>query len=143
MSSWPDVEGGLRTYLRADSALTTALGGQRVFWDTPDDPPYPHIALRRVGGGDSAPTSDAPVDAALMSFECWGELDAKGRPKWRELMTVVNALRSALEAIRGRTTLASGVDAFGVQVAGVVRAPDPDNGRPRYSVTAEVTAISS
>lgn len=142
MSTWPDVEGGLRSHLRSVTALTTALGGQRIFWEVPDAPPYPCITIARVGGGDT-PGSDAPVDNALISFECWGEIDAQGRGKWRELTAVVNALRSALEDIRGRTTLASGVDAFGVQVAGVVRAPDPDNGRPRYVVTAEVTSISS
>lgn len=139
---FPDVEGGLRTYLRADVALTTALGGQRVFMQVPDDPPYPCVTVARVGGGESA-TSDTPVDHALVSIECWGELDANGRPKWVALMSVVNAVRSALSVIRGRTTLSSDVDAFGVTVAGVVRAPDPDNGRPRYVVTAEVAAICS
>lgn len=142
MSAWPDVEGGLRTYLRTVSALTTALGGQRVFWEVPANPPYPCITVTRIGGGET-PGSDAPIDNALISFDCWGDFDAAGRGKWRELMTVVNTLRSALEQVRGRTTLATGVHAFGIAVAGVVRAPDPDNGRPRYTVTAEVTAISS
>lgn len=143
MSSWPDVEGAMKDYLRGLGTLTTALGGQRIFWESPKNPPYPHIVITRVGGGDQVPSSDAPVDGALLSFDCWGEMDSKGRGQWRELVAVVNTLRSALEQIRGRTTLASGVDAFGVQLAGVVRAPDPDNGRPRYTVTAEVTAISS
>lgn len=139
---WPDVEGALRTYLRANAGVQTALGGQRVFLAVPDDPPWPLVTVTRVGGGESA-TSDAPVDQALVSIECWGEIDANGRPKWLALMTVVNAVRSALDVIRGRTTLSSDVDGFGITVAGVVRAPDPDNGRPRYVVTAEVTAICS
>jgi hypothetical protein len=141
MSSWPDVEGALRTHLRANTALVTALGGARVFWEIPSDPPWPLVTISRVGGGQDP--GEAPVDRALVSFDCWGDLDDKGRARWRELTAVVNALRSALDAIEGRTTLASGVDVFGVSVAGVVRSADPNNGRPRYTVTAEVTAISS
>jgi hypothetical protein len=140
---FPDIEGGMRAFLRADAGVQTALGAsQRVFFDIPDRPTWPLVAVSRIGGGVSL-ESEAPVDEALISFDCWGELDGNGRPRWRDLWVVVNAVRSALFQIRGRTTLTTGVDVFGANVVGVVRAPDPDNGRPRYTVTAEVIGISS
>lgn len=138
MSVWPDVEGALRTWLRANASVST-LVGQRVFFAVPSDArpaSYPLIVVSRIGGGQD--DSDAPIDRALMSIDVFGaERDKAGTT------AVVNAVRSALEAINGRTTLTAGVDVFGVQVAGVVWAPDPDNGRPHYTVTAEATAISS
>lgn len=146
MSNWPDVEGGMRAYLRANTGVQAALGAsQRVFLEVPHgatDATFPLVTVARVGGGESV-TSDAPVDAGTLSISCWGQIDANGRPMWLSLMGVVNAVRSALETIRGRTTLTTGVVAFGAQVAGVVRAPDPSNGRPRYVITTEVTAMSS
>lgn len=142
MSTWPDLEGAIRAYLRADTGIVTALGGARVFFSIPDNPTWPLITVARVGGGQSQ-TSDAPVDSALISIDVWGELDANQRPKKIQATAVVNAVRSALDVIRGRTTLTTDVDVFGANVAGVVWAPDPDNGRPHYAITAEVIGISS
>jgi len=139
MSDWPDVEGALRAHLRADAGVA-ALVGARVFFAIPSDAraaSYPLVTVSRIGGGQS-PTSDAPLDLALVSIDVWGAERDKAAAT-----AVVNAVRSTLEEINGRTTLTADVDAFGVQVAGVVWAPDPDNGRPHYAITAEVTAISS
>jgi hypothetical protein len=143
MSEFPDVEGALRAYLRADAGVS-ALVGQRVFFDVPRstrESSYPLITVARVGGGTDA--SDVPIDLALISIDVWGTLDASGNGDKAGATAVVNAVRSALEAMNGRTTLSAGVDAFGAQEAGVVWLPDPDNGRPHYTVTAEVTAIAS
>lgn len=141
MSDWPDVEGGVRAYLRADTAVN-ALIGNRQFFAVPSNPTFPLLTVARVGGGQDAGT-DAPVDLALVDITIWGELDSNGYGDKAGAWAVVNAVRSALEAISGRTTLTSGVIGHGAEVAGVVWAPDPDNGRPRYVVTAEVTATSS
>jgi hypothetical protein len=143
MSDWPDVEGALRDYLRADAGVS-ALVGQRVFFDIPKatrDSSWPMITVARVGGATDA--SEVPLDLALMSIDVWGSLDASGNGDKAGAAAVVNAVRSALEAMNGRTTLTTGVDGFGVQEAGVVWLPDPGNGRPHYTVTAEVTAIAS
>ena len=141
MSDWPDVEGGLRTWLRADAALV-ALVGNRVFFGVPRgavDATFPLVTVQRIGGGQDP--SEAPVDLALMQFECWGTAADKGGKAvaW----AVVNALRSRLETMRDRTTLATGIDAFGAEVVSVVWAPDPADDRPRYTLTVEVTGISS
>lgn len=140
---FPDIEGAMRDHLRDNAAVQASLGGsRRVFFDIPDTPTWPLVAVSRVGGGESE-TSDAPLDFALISFDIWGSLSNNGRPLWRDLWVVVNAVRSALNQIRGRTSLTDDVDVFGVNVVGLVRAPDPDNGRPRYTMTAEVIGISS
>lgn len=137
MSTWPDVEGGLRTYLRADSGLA-ALVNRRVFFGVPKgDTRYPLVTIQRVGGGDD-PSADVPIDRALIQVDVWGEPRRKS-----QATEVLGALRTALEAIRGRVHLSPGIDAFGATVETVFYAPDPADDRPRYIVTALVTAIAA
>lgn len=141
--SYSDVEGALRTWLRAQAAIT-ALVGQRVFFGVPKaatEAKFPMLTIRRVGGGDSP--GDAPVDAALLQIDCWGSIDDSGNGIKSTCTTLVNTLRSVLRQIDGRTVLATGTAAFGVSVESTIWLPDPDNDRPRYIVTVEVTVISS
>jgi hypothetical protein len=144
MSEWPDVEGAVRDWLRADPGVS-AFVGSRVFFGVPrnarDPQSFPLVTVARVGG--AADPNEAPVDLALLSIECWGSIDPSGNGDKAEATAVVNAVRSALEGINGRTALSGFVDAFGVAEAGVVFAPDPDNDRPRYVLTAEVTAMAT
>jgi hypothetical protein len=139
--TFPDVEGAIRQYLRDDQTLVDLLNGRRIFFAVPDSPTWPLITVSRVGGGDLG--DDSPLDVALISLDVWGDIDAGGRPRKIETTEVVNTMRSALQRIRGRTAVTADVDLFGVNVVSTVYAPDPDNGRPHYAVTAEVTAISS
>lgn len=139
----PDVEGALRTWLRGRSAIA-AIVGQRVFFGIPRevrDDSWPLITITRVGGG--LDLGDAPVDNALVQIDVWGSLDTSGNGMKADATTLVNTLRSELAAVRGRTALDGSVDAFGITEQSCVWLPDADNARPRYSVTAEVTAISS
>jgi len=141
VSDWPDLEGGMRTWLRADVALT-ALVGNRVFFGVPRgavDATFPLVTIQRVGGGQDS--SEVPIDLALIQVDAWGTVADKGGKAvaW----AVVNALRSRLETMRDRTALATGIDAFGAEVVGVVWAPDSADDRPRYTLTVEVTGISS
>lgn len=141
----PDVEGGVKTYLRTFAPLQTLIG-TRVFLAVPGPtngvpPTFPLVTVQRVGG--SLDLSEVPLDLALIQIDVWGRLDASNHPMWAELMGVVNAVRSALTVPIGRTTASADVDVFGVQEAGLVRLVDQANGRPRYSLTVEVSAISS
>lgn len=139
--SWPDVEGALRTWLRADAGLQ-AVVGNRVFFGVPKRATtWPLITVQRVGGGQDF--SDAPVDLALVQLDVWGQHDASGNGMKSEALTVLNTLRSRLDSLKNRTALSDDVDAFGIEVLSVVWAPDPEDDRPRYVVTAEVSAISS
>lgn len=143
MSTWPDVEGALRTWLRAQSGVS-AIVGNRVFFGVPrkaTESSFPMVVVTRVGGAPDL--SEAPVDLALVQVDCWGSLNGAGDPLKATATDLVNAVRAALESVNGRTTLTAGVDVFGIAVESVIWSPDPDNDRPRYSVTAEVAAIAS
>ena len=139
----PDVEGAMRTWLRAQSGIQ-AVVAQRVFFGIPrnaTESDFPMITVARVGGGDDQ--GDVPVDRALMQISCWGSIDTNGNPLKSTATAVVNAVRSAVRGVRGKTELTASVDAFGINVESVVWLPDPNNDRPRYVVTVDVTAISS
>jgi hypothetical protein len=132
---WPDIEKGLRAYLRADPDVT-ALVNSRVFFGVPrKDPIFPLITVSRIGGGEDR--SEADVDVAVYSVSCWGNSSKQ------EALDVANAVRKALRKIRGRTALAPGVIAFGATVDTVLWRPDPADDRPRYIVTGQVTAIAA
>lgn len=138
---FPDTEGAMRAWLRSHTAVS-ALVGARVFFGIPKkNPTFPLITVQRIGGGDDV--SDAPLDIALLQIDCWGEIDASGNGVKAGATALVNAVRTALRAVGTDTQLTTGVTAHGVNVESVLWLPDPDNDRPRYSVTAEVAAIST
>lgn len=130
--SWPDPEGGLRDYLRANAGVV-ALVVQRVFFGIPDNPVWPLITVSRVGGGDDL--SEAPIDVALLQVDCW----ADGRNK-AQAHAVASAVRDALAAIRGAVAVNGTTVLYGAVVESVLFAPDPADARPRYAITAQVTA---
>lgn len=135
----PDVEGDIVALLKADTGVI-AICGQRTFFGIPKaatDASWPLNVVRRIGGGDDP--SDAPVDIALIQVDCWGRLGASGNGLKAECTAQVNAVRSALRSVTGST---DGSDVAGITVESVIWSPDPSNDRPRYVVTAVVTAIS-
>lgn len=137
----PDVEGALRTWMRTLSSITT-LVGQRVFFGVPKgagESTFPLVTVSRVGGGDAE--GEAPVDQALVQVECWGSFDASGNGRKAQATALVNAVRSEFRAVNGSTVLSGTTIALGINVESVVWLPDPDSDRPRYVVTAEVTAM--
>lgn len=142
LETFPDVEGALRTWLRAQVSLT-ALVGQRVFFGVPKgatEVTFPLVTIQRVGGGDDPST--APVDRPIIQIDCWGSLDQSGNGRKAEATALVNTVRALLQSIEN-TSLTATCRALGTTVESVIWLPDPDNDRPRYSVTAEVMAISS
>lgn len=140
----PDVEGALRDWLRANTAITPTFGN-RTFFGVPKgatERSFPLITVQRIGGGGEA--GQAPTDAALVQIDVWGNIDEKsGNGLKAECTTAVNTVRAQLRSVDHRTALNASVDALSITEVGCVWSPDPDNDRPRYSVTAEVTAISS
>lgn len=141
--SFPDIEGAVRTWLRTQTDLA-ALVGQRIFFGVPKkaiETTFPLITVSRVGGGGGA--GEAPTDDALLQIDVWGSLDSSGNGLKATCTTIVNTLRAVLRSVKGRTAMTASVDAFGFVEQTCIWLPDPDNDRPRYSVTAEVTALSS
>lgn len=131
---FPDVEAGVRAYLRADTDVNAVVSA-RVFFGVPKaNPIFPLVTLARVGGGQDA--SEVPVDLAVMNISCWGDSTKE------QAANVMNAVRRALNKIR-RRTLVSGVALHGAQVDTVLWSPDPEDARPRYIITARVTASAA
>lgn len=129
----PDVEGGVRDYLRTQNVCAG-----RVYFGVPTGTvTYPLCTVQRVGGGDDG--SEAPIDGALIQIDVWGRVDAAGHTDKAEARTAANAVRAALYAIRGRTALNASCIAYGAAVEADLWAPDPTD-RGRYSLTVLVTA---
>lgn len=140
--TYPDVEGAVRALLRADTGVA-ALVGQRVFFGVPknakaDD--FPLVTVARVGGSqEPGPT---PVDNALVQVECWGTFTAGGNGDKAAATALLNAVRSALDVTQP-VTPTTGQTILGADSGTVVWLPDPDTDRPRYVLTAEVSAINT
>jgi Protein of unknown function (DUF3168) len=131
---WPDVEGALRTWLRDDPTML-AVVNRRVFFGVPAQGAlFPLITISRVGGGENS--SEAAIDEAAIQFSVWGQARA-------DCTAAMLALRAALHKIRGRTALTGAVTAYGATINSVVWQPDPADARPRFIVTALVTAIAT
>lgn len=130
MTDWPDCEGALRDYLRADTALH-ALVGNRVFFGIPDRVAFPLVTVTRTAGADDPST--APIDRAILTINCWGR---KGNRL--EAFQVAAAVHDALFAIANTT--ASAAFLYGASVVGDGFSPDPETDQPRYYFTVELTA---
>lgn len=137
MSTWADVEGLLRDHLRADTGVA-AIVGARVFFGVPkraSESTFPLVVVSRVGGGQDA--SDASLDVALVQVDCWGSI-ANGNGLKAGCTALVNSVRAALDAVGTDSTAVL----KGANVETVLWLPAVDNDRPRYAVTAVVSAVS-
>jgi len=140
VQTMPDVEGGLRTYLRANTDLA-ALIGTRCYFGIPDAPVFPLVVVRRVGGGDDI--GDAPIEQALVQIDCWGDFTADGvhgnKAQAEAVRRCVRGILFGLTA-HGATHLDSATVCYGAVVLSDIWLPDPDDDRPRYSISAQITA---
>lgn len=127
----PDVEGALRSWLRSQSEIS-AVVSTRVFFGVPDDTAFPLISLFRLGGTDQ--TGEAPLDDALIQFDCWGGIKNKA-----QAFQVANAVRGVLRAMTPQL-LTPEVYGYGASPSAPFWSPDPEDDRARYVVTASVTA---
>lgn len=139
--AYPDVEGALRTWLRLQPTLTAHVS-TRIFFGVPkphSEQNYPMVIVTRVGGGGD--TSDVPVDLATIQLDVWGRLGASGYGMKAECRTTTNALRAVLEDLEAGNVDVNGTLLHGANVTSDVWLPDPDDDRPRYSLTVSVAAI--
>lgn len=130
----PDVEGAIRDHLRTTNIDDV---GTRVYFGVPDTPTFPLITIQRVGGGDDP--GEAPIDLALIQIDVWARTDAAGHTDKAQARAVADDVRTALQNIRGATSLTDTCIAYGAAVEADLWAPDPTD-RGRYSITALVTA---
>lgn len=137
---FPDVEGAVRTWLRNQPAVT-AIVGNRVFFGVPkgaQEHTFPLVTVRLISA-----TLDpyVPVTTALIQVDCWGPIDASGNGDKAAAWTLVNTISALFHSIEN-TTITATTRALGATVESVVWLPDSEPDRPRYSLTAEVQAIT-
>lgn len=124
-----DVEGGVRTWARANARITGQVGA-RTFFGVPDGGQLPLVTLKRAGGASDE--GEAPLDVALISFECWG------RTK-QEAAAVAAAVKSAAESVAAGTPMGAEMTCYGASVELDLWLPDPRTDRPRYLVDVAFT----
>lgn len=123
-----DPEGALRGWLRVHPLLTSV--GGRVFFGIPDNgPAYPLVVVSRVGGGpEPGPT---PVESALIQLDVWAGSKSTASDVARRVVQALQEMESE--------NLSADVFGCGASVESVIWLPDPDDGQPRYVVTARIT----
>lgn len=128
--TWPDVEGAMRDYLRADAGVS-ALVSTRVFFGIPrNGARFPLAVVRKVAGRQDG--SEAPLDVATIQVDAWGTTKANAA-------TLRSAVRDACDALREPTTQGT-VVLYGANCVGDTWVPDPESDQPRYAMTFEVVA---
>lgn len=138
--NWPDVEGAMRDFLRADTGLV-ALVGNRVFFGAPREPTYPMILITRVGGGQAR--GEAPIDNALLQLDVLGKLASEPGGGKGPVTTAALALQKAVSRIKNGTKLVSNVTAWDAQIVSSFYSPDPITDRPRHIITVMVPALAT
>lgn len=131
-----DIEGAIRTALRADAGVT-AIVAQRVHFGVPKPATWPLVTVQRVGGGDDP--SEAPIDLPLVQIDCWGYQDENGRGNKAQARALADAVRAWCRSIRTATDLDTITTVYGVNVDSDIWTPDATD-RPRYSITCSVMA---
>lgn len=93
---------GVRALLIADSAITTALGGQRVYsLLAPESATMPYVILQITGGGDDNLSQTAGADV-MVSVLCVADTDAGGASAASGVADRVRAvLHDALPTLSG------------------------------------------
>ena len=138
MSALVDIEGALKTWLKANAVVSPLVGG-RVFLGMPRGGPssWPVIVLYRVGGGPVS-SADYPNDEATVQFDVWGDIGGKVA-----CFAVTSALISTLHGLVCGTMLDNEVRVLGAYGFSAVWLPDPETGRSRYAVTCVISAQST
>lgn len=135
--TYPDVEGGCRTWLRTLPAVTSVVD-QRVWFAVPDDADeddYPLVLVQRVGGGDDP--SEAVVDQCMLQLTVVGARRGKA-----VAAALALTLRAELKAIRAATAWGSDVVCHRASVESMIPTIDPGDSRPRYNLTVMTVATS-
>jgi hypothetical protein len=128
-----DVEGPVKTWLRAQTYLTDVLtsknGAPGIYLSTPKNsqtPDKPWLVFQSVNDLPE-PGGGAPLVRALLQFDVYG-------PKRELVADAAAALVSVCESMRDGTPLDSTLIGHGAYVGRNQWLPDPDNALPRRSL---------
>lgn len=138
--NFPDIEGALRTWLRAHPLLVPEVDG-RVYFSVPFNSAdkFPCIMITRVGdsGQDS---SDTPIDLALIQFDVYGRKSNETNGGKMSATRPMLALKAALSTIRGKVMLDEQVAVWDPSVRNTLYSALPADNRPRYVVLVAITS---
>lgn len=126
----PDIERLMTSFLRAQSEVSTIVGG-RVYTEVPDNPTFPLVRVRRLGG---FPTLSRPlqVDAPLVQIEGYAATKGAARLLTETCRAV---LAERVEGVHDTGVVA------GVIFGALIWLPDEDftPPKPRYIADATLT----
>jgi hypothetical protein len=117
----------LRDWMRTQGTLA----GARVYaHGLPASPTLPAVSLTKVG----LVTDGTVTERTMVQADCWAD---RGQAAAAEQLAA--EVKTALEQVTPSTLLGtSTVRIMGATIEAEVALPDPDDGTPRYSVTAIV-----
>lgn len=138
---WPDIEGAIRTWLRADTDFQ-AFFAQRAFFGVPrktTSSSFPMVCITRIGGGNQS--GEAPMDMPMLQLDVYGQkADDVGGGRL-QVTRGVQVLRKVLSKMRGETRLDDDTVAWDPRVSTVVFSPLPGDDRPRMMVMAIIPCM--
>lgn len=130
----PDVEALAVAHLLADTGVTD-LVDTRVGTELPQDPTFPRIVVRRVGG---AQVVEQYLERARLQVDAYAGREVDGGGGKEQAHDVIREAQRALHEAR----LAAHADAVVTDVATEVQpvwSPDPETDRPRYRLQIALT----
>jgi hypothetical protein len=136
-NDYGDFEAGFRTYLRADSDVSTLVSA-RVFFDIPKNAYYPLITVSQMSLSED--DSDAPLDYVVLAVNCWGTITPSGVPNRALCRQMEIAVRRAISKIHTFSVIADDIKCS-AQLVNSRYLPDPNDNRPRYAMMVLLTGI--
>lgn len=128
-----DAEGAVRSWARSEAGIV-AVASTRTFFGIPENygGAWPILVCQRVGG---APDPNiAPIDRALIQFDCWGSPD-KTLGRKAQAASLAAAVVTAARSLQPKTAMGLTAVSFGAEVElGPVWSPDPATDQARYVV---------
>lgn len=106
VETYVDAEGAAKAWAKANTPIAAVVGA-RVFLAPNNAASFPQLVVSRVGGAPD--TSEAVIDAPVITFGCW----AASRRAASDLAYVV---ATQAQAFRSPTAMGTGTEGMGARV---------------------------
>lgn len=127
----PDIEVGLRDWLRGQATVTALVASSAIVAGGTVTAADTQVVITRVGGGGDR--GDTPLEEAMVQFQVIA-------PQRSAAVALKNVVRKLLWGIRTATALNAAVVAYRASVQADAWVPIPEGDRPRYVLNVVVTA---
>lgn len=133
-----DVEGPVRSWLRAQTAVTTLATGGIYFGTPTTTPSSPWVTLQLVNDVPD-PNGQTPYTIALIQVDCYAP-----KPSTKaDAAALGAAVVTAFESLSAGTLLNSTTRAYRASVRRWQFLPDMASALPRYSIDVELAVIAT